>query len=163
MGPPCGNRKSLGALPDVKLVYVKGHQDKHRAYARLSFLAQLNVDADDMAGQYQRDHGRAHPYALMMPNTGVYMVYPDGTRTANYVQDIRSRSTGPALRLHIQQKYQFSDATMDSINWGAHGKAMRAMIRKRVHLAKLVHECLPTLHRLNKFDDGRRTCPRCSV
>jgi hypothetical protein len=91
------------------------------------------------------------------------MVYPDGTRTANYVQDIRSRSTGPALRLYIQQKYQFSDATMDSINWGAHGKAMRAMIRKRVHLAKLVHECLPTLHRLNKFDDGRRTCPGCSV
>jgi hypothetical protein len=93
-------RKSLGALPDVvKLVYVKGHQDKHRAYARLSLLAHLNVDLDDMAGQYQQDHGRAYPYTLIMPNTGVYKVYPEGTRKANYVQDIRSRSTGPALRL----------------------------------------------------------------
>ena len=52
---------------------------------------------------------------------------------------------------------------MERINWRAHGKAMKAMIKRRTHLTKLVHECLPTLERLNKFDSGNRKCPGCLV
>jgi hypothetical protein len=37
------------------------------------------------------------------------------------------------------------------------------MIKKRIHITKLVHECLPTMERLNKFDGGKRLCPGCSV
>ncbi len=37
------------------------------------------------------------------------------------------------------------------------------MIAKRVHFTKMVHECLPTFHRLNKFTKGDRKCPACLV
>ena len=35
------------------LLHVKGHQDKDTSYANLSLAAQLNVDADKLAGEYQ--------------------------------------------------------------------------------------------------------------
>jgi hypothetical protein len=51
---------------------------------------------------------------------------------------------------------------MTTINWKAHGKALKTMIKKRIHITKLVHECLPTLERQNKFDGGKRMCPGCT-
>lgn len=156
-------RNSLQLLPEVQLVYVKGHQDQNNAYERLTLLAQLNIDADNMASQYQRNFGRAHPYALMMPSTGVYLVYPEGTKTANYIPDIRQRANNTPLRNYIQRKYGYADRTKEFINWKAHGKAMRQSIKQRVHIIKMVHECLPTLGRLNRFDSGKRPCPCCSI
>ncbi len=51
-------QESLRLLPDVKLTYVKGHQDTHRAYARLSLISQLNVDADDKAKSFNTNMGK---------------------------------------------------------------------------------------------------------
>ena len=51
---------------------------------------------------------------------------------------------------------------MTTINWKAHGKALKTMIKKRIHITKLVQECLPTLERQNKFDGGKRKCPGCA-
>jgi hypothetical protein len=77
-------RLALRQLPFVKLVHVKGHQDKHKAYNRLSLRAQLNVDADDLASKYQQEFGRAHPFALMTSRTGGFLIYSEGTRTSKY-------------------------------------------------------------------------------
>ncbi len=52
---------ALRLLPYVKLKYVKGHQDAHRAYGRLSLIAQLNVDADDKLGSTKRVTGKLIP------------------------------------------------------------------------------------------------------
>jgi hypothetical protein len=154
-------RHSLSQLPSVKLVYVKGHQDLTKAYNRLELLAQLNVDADDMAREYQETYGQARPYALMAQHTGAYLVYPEGTRTAKYGQDIRRRAWNNRLRKYIQNKNQFEDDTMEMINWQAHGKALKKHIKQRIHITKMVHECLPTLKQLNRQDNGRRQCPGC--
>lgn len=97
----------------------------------------------------------------MTPNTGAFLIYPEGTRTSKYAQDIRHRATTAPLREYIQDKYMYTGSIMNTINWGAHGKALKAMIKKRIHLTKLIHECLPTMERLNKFDSGKRKCPGC--
>ncbi|KAI2505025.1 hypothetical protein MHU86_9381 [Fragilaria crotonensis] len=47
----------LQQMPELKLKHVKGHQDRDIPYRHLSLLAQLNVDADAQASQYQRDLG----------------------------------------------------------------------------------------------------------
>jgi hypothetical protein len=157
-----GIQQSLRLLPAVKLKYVKGHQDSHRAYHRLPLLAQLNVDADDKAREYQQQHGKAHPFVLMSPYAGAFATTPEGTITAKVVQELRNYATGPPLRCHIQQSNHWTDQIMESINWSAHGKALSGMIENRVHLTKLVHEILPTYHRLNKFtEQGARKCPAC--
>jgi hypothetical protein len=121
------------------------------------------VDADDLAGKYQQEFGRAHPIALMTPNTGAFLIYPEGTRTSKYAQDIRHRATTAPLREDIQEKYMYTGSTMNTINWSAHGKALKAMIKKQIHLTKVIHECLPTMERLNKFDSGKQMCPGCGV
>ena len=39
-------------IPAISFQDVRGHQDRTKAYGRLSLLAQLNVDADEMANRY---------------------------------------------------------------------------------------------------------------
>ena len=59
-------------------------------------------------------------------------------------------------------KNEWTQATMANINWNAHAKAFGAQITGRVHLTKLVHDCLPTNHRINRYDSGQRRCPGCN-
>lgn len=47
------------------------------------------------------------------------------------------------------------------VHWKAHGKAIKVHHTRRVHLSKLIHDCLPTHELLNKFDSGKRTCSLC--
>ena len=56
-----GIQQLLSAMPRLKLQHIKSHQDRACSYDRLSLLAQLNVEADNLANQYQRDHGRHKP------------------------------------------------------------------------------------------------------
>jgi ribonuclease HI len=153
---------SLRQLPEVVLQYVKGHQDRNRTYASLPLFAQLNVDADDKAGEYQQEFGRPHPFVLLSPHAGVNIHFPEGTLTANVVSEIRRRTTGLPLKKYIQQRNKWHDSTMEAINWAAHAKALESQINQRVHLTKLVHECLPTFSRNNRFKLGAaRKCPGC--
>ena len=52
---------------------------------------------------------------------------------------------------------------METVNWSAHGKAIRNKLHCRVHISKLLHECLPTFHQLNKYGGAQRHCPECGA
>jgi hypothetical protein len=80
---------SLCKLSGLHLKYVKGHQDAKKAYRTLPLMAQLNVDADGLATQYQEESGTPRPHVLMSPNAGVHLVTQDETLTAKYVPIIR--------------------------------------------------------------------------
>jgi hypothetical protein len=47
------------------------------------------------------------------------------------------------------------------INWEAHRRAMKRKYQRRTHFTKLAFDILPTTSMLNKYDNGRRTCPSC--
>jgi hypothetical protein len=57
----------ITAKMTVTYKHVKGHQDKDIPYAELPFLAQLNVDADKLASEYQKDHGSYRPIIPLSP------------------------------------------------------------------------------------------------
>jgi hypothetical protein len=44
-------------LGQPEIQWVKGHQDQHKPYESLCLLAQLNVDADPYAGEFQDHYG----------------------------------------------------------------------------------------------------------
>ena len=48
--------------------HVKGHQDKTTKFDKLPLLAQLNIKADALAGQYQQQHGCYLPSVAMLPS-----------------------------------------------------------------------------------------------
>jgi hypothetical protein len=57
---------ALRELPGIDLTYVKGHQDDKKAYDRLPLMARLNVDADRLAGKYNKEHGAWRPFAFLL-------------------------------------------------------------------------------------------------
>jgi hypothetical protein len=51
---------------------------------------------------------------------------------------------------------------MNTINCYAQRRALGKMIKRRAHFTKLIFDILPTNSQLNKFDNGKRTCPTCT-
>jgi exonuclease III len=152
---------ALHNLPDIKLQFIKGHQDRKVRFERLSLMAQLNVEADDMATMYQTTYGGDRPFVPMTTRTRAHLVTSRGTITSRYPEAIRNAYTGPALKLHIQNRNKWTDTTLHSINWLTHGNALRNHISQRLHFSKMVHDILPTASQLNKMDRGKRCCPCC--
>ena len=153
---------SLEKLPSISLSYVKGHQDRTRSYQSLDVMGQLNVDADRKASDYQDAHGAERPIVLMMPRTKVQMVSAQGTVTSKYADYVRYKATVTPLKEYIMTKYSWDESVMGSINWEAHRRALKKLSKRRTHLTKMVFDILPTMAQMNKFDNGRRTCPSCS-
>jgi exonuclease III len=151
----------MHTLPNLTLQHVKGHQDRTTAYERLSLLAQLNVDADMMAAQYQCEHGLSRPEVLLTDTAGVHLVTPKGYMTKNYEAAMRYQATHPGLSKHIQERYQWSDRVMQNVNWSAHGSSLRKQLKRKTHYTKLVHGILPTCKNVYRRDFVRNKCPLC--
>jgi len=47
--------------------WVKGHQDKDTPKQFLPLLAQLNIEADELAGHFQTNHGKYSPIVPLLP------------------------------------------------------------------------------------------------
>ena len=63
---------------------------------------------------------------------------------------------------NTSEKNEWTHATVENINLSAHARALGAQITGRVHLTKLVHDCLPSNHWINRYNNGRRCCPGCN-
>jgi hypothetical protein len=98
-------QNSLKILPGVRLEYVEAHQDKKTAYHDLPLLAQLNVDADTIAGQYHDLHFSQSPFVLLSPNTRAHLILKEGTITSRYEEAIRMRAMGPPLKEYVRRKH----------------------------------------------------------
>ena len=149
-------------MPGLSLIHVRGHQDKKTPYHRLPLLAQLNVDADTLAGDYQRDKGDFRPDVLLTTWTGAHLQTPTGTITAHYASALRHLATYLPLWKVLQTKHKWTDVVMKQINWKAHGATLKKQISRKTHLVKALHGCLPTntfLHKRGEY--SRRLCPVC--
>ena len=155
-------QEAMKTLPRVKLVYVKGHQDRDCAYEQIDLMGQLNVDADQVAGEFQDDHGADRPLVLMLPHTKAHLILSDGTITGNYDKYLQHKATAKPLLDYIRRKNSWSQSVMDSIHWEVHGTAIKKQSLPKTHMVKLLHELLPTTGQANKFDNGKRQCPLCS-
>ena len=48
--------------------WVRGHQDRDKEYDKLDTFARLNVNADHLAGKYQRCKGTFRPPSPILPS-----------------------------------------------------------------------------------------------
>ena len=65
-------KRLLAEMPGLILQHVKGLQDRQVSYESLTLLAQLNVDADDLANWFQGEHGTVRPFAQITEGAGSY-------------------------------------------------------------------------------------------
>jgi hypothetical protein len=63
--------------------WVKGHQDNDTFYADLPLEAQLNVDADELAGEFQKEHGIYRPVIHMLPSCSAMLTIRGVSVTSN--------------------------------------------------------------------------------
>ena len=153
---------ALSQLPGLRLKYVKGHQDDKIPYAQWPLLARMNVDADGQAGHFQDTHGQNRPLVLLAPRTHALLHSLEGTVTSSFAATLRHAYCGPPLIAYIRKKNNWTVATVESVNWPAHGQALRKQQTRRIQYVKYVHDILPTNNHLNKLDNGKRTCPCCT-
>ena len=150
-------------IPGISFQYVRGHQDRTTVYDQLPLLAQLNVDADEMANRYQRNHGMSRTTVLPTDTSGVYLNTTAGSITKRIGVTVRYQATAPALIQHIRHRYKWSEYDFNSINWPAHGSALRGCTEKRTHLIKLVQGILPTGKHMHRKDNTRNRCVACKT
>ena len=155
-------QRLLAEMPGLILQHVKGHQDRDVTYSNLALLAQLNVDADDMANRFQREHGAVRPFAQITEGAGVLLVTPQGSITSKYAAAIRYQATYKPLMQHLQSRNGWSDSTTDRINWPALGTCLKKRMKRRDHYIKLVQGILPTNHQVHRHDPSRKGCPVCA-
>ena len=77
-------------------IFIRGHHDCTVEHLRLTLIeAQLNLNADHVAGLYQDNHGGERPCVSMSPCVGaVHLEYPIGTVLSIYTQSLlRSKRT----------------------------------------------------------------------
>ena len=80
-------------------------------------MAQLNVDADRLAGKYNREYGAIRPFSFLAANTGAILQTDDGTLTAKFGPELRILSTSPGLEEYLRNKNQWECTTFQAVNW----------------------------------------------
>jgi hypothetical protein len=72
--------------PEIQ--HVKGHQDDHVPYDRLPLEAQLNVDADAAATEFQETYGRSRWQVPRIDGNRAQLTIANKTVTHHYVKNI---------------------------------------------------------------------------
>ena len=80
---------------------MKGHQDRHKAYADLDLCAQLNVDANHLATAYY-DHPEAYFGNQVLPIPSCPAQLSGVDVTSNYKFLLIRASTEPCYLEHLQ-------------------------------------------------------------
>ena len=88
---------------DCKLCYVKGHQDKTTSYTDLSLDAQLNVETDKLAGEYEYKPDQTATAPIITGST-VILQSRHGSTTSKYRSVIRRMITNPII-VHQRQTW----------------------------------------------------------
>ena len=135
------SRRLFPLLPVLQ--FVKGHQDADCPYATFPLPAQLNIDADHLAGSYAPHPTETPSIVPMIAGTAVSLQLPFGTITTKYRSALRRAAATDPIQHYIQSKHKWTNAEFASINWTAHGRSVRCFYHKKQFIVKLIHEWLP--------------------
>ena len=146
------------------ILHVKGHQDEKTDYALLSLPAQLNVDADKLAGDYMRDHpDKDYTKVPVLPTSGIQLNLPAGTITYNLKKEVSMARTTKPMKDCMIAKYDWDEDTFSDIEWEAHRRAANRHHKRRITLVKHLGKCLPVGSLVRHYDavKYRANCPVC--
>jgi hypothetical protein len=68
----------------ARFKWMKGHQDNKTRYKDLPLEAPLNVDADELAGEYQEEQGEFLPMMHTLPSCPAMLLIGGISVTSNY-------------------------------------------------------------------------------
>lgn len=129
--------------------WVKGHQDKKKKKEELSLEAQLNIEADALAGEFQESYGKFRPLVHMLPSCTAMLSIRGISITSNYKKQLVRAYVEPEYIQYLQYRFEWSDSTIQTIAWKCLSLAIQR-IRRDVLVTKVCNELLPTADTLYK-------------
>lgn len=154
----------LKALPiQVKLKWVKGHQDTTANYAVLPLPAQLNCDADSEAA---KQDFIAYPHrqtVYPLPQTQCQLVIQDKSITSKIKRRVHFAAQSPKLFQYLTDKYGWDNHTITLIDWEIFSEILKKYKDQWTTIVKHLHEISPTgkiAHRNNPV--LAHDCPACA-
>jgi hypothetical protein len=148
-----------------KIRHIFGHQDKDKEYSELSLPAQLNCDADALAGQFLLQHDNLqHVTAHIFPAGGCLLQSRDGTISHDHKKQLQLARTEPPLRQRLCHRFAWADATFDDVAWTCHGCALRRHLKHKTTFVKYLHDWLPLGKQAHRYDKKYpASCPSCAA
>jgi len=145
-----------------RLEHIKGHQDRRTTYSDLPLGAQLNIDADRIAGEFMESMEHPETHVYMLPHAGAQLHLREGTCTAQIPQLLRRAATEQKLLEYLRKRYGWSTAVCNSIDWEAHHLAIKRNNKRRIQITKLIYDLVPTNKIVFRDNPKRQRCPGCS-
>jgi hypothetical protein len=141
--------------------WVKGHQDKDKAYIDLPLEAQLNVDADKFAGDFQIEKGKFRPMVFLLPSCDAMLSIRGISITSNYRKQLIRAYVEPEYIQYLQYKFGWPNDTIEVIAWKCLSLAIQR-IHRDVLITKVCNDLLPTADTLCKMRyQHHDTCILC--
>jgi hypothetical protein len=130
--------------------WVRGHQDKHTEYDDLPLEAQLNVDADKFAGDFQIAKGKFRPMVFLLPSCDAMLSIRGISITSNYRRQLIRAYVEPEYIQYLQYRFSWSKEIIEVIAWKCLSLAIRRIDRD-VLITKVCNDLLPTAETLYKM------------
>jgi len=141
--------------------WVRGHQDKHTAYDDLPLEAQLNVDADKFAGDFQIAKGKFRPMIFLLPSCDAMLSIRGISITSNYRRQLIRAYVEPEYIQYLQYRFSWSNEIIEVIAWKCLSLAIQRIDRD-VLITKVCNDLLPTAETLYKMRyQHHDTCILC--
>jgi ribonuclease HI len=155
--------KLIKKFPSVNVKHIKGHQDKETPIQDLSMTARMNVEADQLAGEYQYESHHVHDQVPMITGTGVQVEGPKGTITSQLENVLRQLGTEEALIKYLLNHEKWTSDVLDRIDWKAYENAVRNCRAAHAQfITKLTMDLLPTGKRVYRYKPYYdHCCPSC--
>jgi hypothetical protein len=142
--------------------WVKGHQDKNTPYMDLNLEAQLNVDADKFAGDFQIEKGKFRPLVFLLPSCDAMLSIRGISITSNYRKQLIRAYVEPEYIQYLQYKFQWSNEVIEIVSWKCLSLAIQR-INRDVLITKICNDLLPTADTLCRMKyQHHDTCVLCN-
>ena len=125
--------------PFVKL---EGHQDGHTSYINLTFEAQLNVQANQLAEDFN-GQPNFQTQILMLPAYPAALEIKRIIITNNFQTQLQQAWTKPKYESYLEEKFEWTQATRLKIAWSTLSIALNS-IQNDVVTFKICNDTLPT-------------------
>ena len=154
----------LNQLPNYEIHHVKGHQDDNEQVTELPLPAQLNVEADHLAGSMHRlQHPPDISTVIQFPTNPAQLNIANTTCNGKYSSRIRRARHGPALEQYIMERQSLTEHQFQTINQKALSTVLATMSPRNPILIKLVHSHLPLNTVTSRYDKSTTAvCPGCA-
>jgi len=148
-----------------RLQWVKAHQDDNKPFEELPLSVQLNIEADNLAGQV--DAVPNHLPTHIFPSTEVVLHSSrHGSITSRYRSTIMTLSHMESYRLKLADRWGWHTSVLDTIDWRVfYASRKQCLHQQRINQVthtKLLNRLLPIAYRQHRSDSTRLSkCPSC--